>query len=48
MEETKFVGISAGRPGKITEKAVKSVLTGAGSPYEFYSLSKFELLTCGL
>ena len=41
-----IVGISAGREEKVTEQAIKTVLEETNEPYEFYSLSSFEILTC--
>lgn len=41
-----IVGISAGREEKVTEQAVKTVLEETDEPYELYSLSSFEILTC--
>ena len=46
MEESKWIGISAGRENKVTEKAVKTVLEASRIDYEFYSLSSFEILSC--
>ncbi|MCK8817521.1 flavodoxin family protein [Natroniella sulfidigena] len=46
MSQQKIIGISAGRKGKITEEAVKTVLEESGLATEFFSLSDFELLTC--
>ncbi|WP_366922617.1 flavodoxin family protein [Metallumcola ferriviriculae] len=42
----KIVGISSGREGGITDKAVKKILEASQLPYDFISLSSFELLTC--
>ena len=41
-----ILGISAGRKGKITEQAIKTVLKSTDQKYKFYSLSDFEILTC--
>lgn len=46
MKEDKWIGISAGRKNKVTEKAVKTVLKARGEDYDFYSLSSFEILSC--
>ena len=46
MEADKWIGISAGRENKVTEKAVKTVLAASGENYDFYSLSSFEILSC--
>ncbi|GAB6098325.1 flavodoxin family protein [Halanaerocella petrolearia] len=46
MKEIEVVGISAGRKGKITESAIKSVLEKSNLSHSFYSLSNFEILTC--
>ncbi|TDO83356.1 NADPH-dependent FMN reductase [Halanaerobium saccharolyticum] len=46
MEAGKWIGISAGRENKVTEKAVKTILKASGEDYDFYSLSSFEILSC--
>ncbi|TYB30232.1 MAG: flavodoxin family protein [Candidatus Mcinerneyibacterium aminivorans] len=42
----KIVAISGGRKNKISEKAIKTILSNVRSKYNFYSLSDFEILTC--
>lgn len=46
MEADKWIGISAGRDEKVTEKVVKSILKASGEDNDFYSLSSFEILSC--
>ena len=43
---SKVVGISSGRKQKVTEQAVRTVLSATNADTQFYSLSNFEILTC--
>ncbi len=42
----KVIGISSGRNKKVTEKAVRIVLSATNLDYDLYSLSNFDILNC--